>query len=105
MAVLSGLQAGERVVIDGADRLRDGAKVTVPRRPQGGSRTRRRRPAAAAAPAPAAPAGATPARSGSRSAGGTGRQPAARRHHAPARPADGALACRLATVRDAPIAA
>jgi multidrug efflux system membrane fusion protein len=30
MAVLSGLQAGEKVVSDGTDRLRDGAAVTVP---------------------------------------------------------------------------
>jgi len=30
MAVLSGLQAGEKVVTDGTDRLRDGAAVTVP---------------------------------------------------------------------------
>ena len=43
MAVLSGLQAGEKVVTDGTDRLRDGAAVTVPA------------PAAAAAPT-AAPA-------------------------------------------------
>jgi len=28
--VISGLQAGDRVVIDGADRLRDGMKVTIP---------------------------------------------------------------------------
>jgi membrane fusion protein, multidrug efflux system len=28
-AVLSGLQPGENIVIDGTDRLRDGAKVTV----------------------------------------------------------------------------
>src|SRR4029077_19538372 len=29
IAILSGLQPGESVVVDGADRLRDGAKVTV----------------------------------------------------------------------------
>lgn len=29
VAVLSGLQAGDRVVVDGADKLRDGARVTV----------------------------------------------------------------------------
>jgi membrane fusion protein, multidrug efflux system len=28
--VVSGLQPGDRVVIDGADRLRDGMKVTIP---------------------------------------------------------------------------
>ena len=50
-AVLSGLQPGEKVVTDGTDRLRDGAKVTVPppAQPQGAghrrrtSRARRRR--------------------------------------------------------------
>jgi multidrug efflux system membrane fusion protein len=35
MAVLSGLQAGEKVVTDGTDRLRDGAAVTVPPPAQG----------------------------------------------------------------------
>jgi multidrug efflux system membrane fusion protein len=29
IAILSGLEPGERVVIDGTDRLRDGAKVTI----------------------------------------------------------------------------
>jgi multidrug efflux system membrane fusion protein len=29
-AVLSGLAAGDRVVIDGVDRLKDGAKITIP---------------------------------------------------------------------------
>jgi multidrug efflux system membrane fusion protein len=29
-AVTSGLSAGERVVVDGTDRLRDGARVTIP---------------------------------------------------------------------------
>ena len=42
-SVASGLAVGDEVVIDGADRLRDGAKITVP------------------AAAPAAPAGAAPA--------------------------------------------
>jgi membrane fusion protein, multidrug efflux system len=32
--VVSGLSAGERVVIDGTDRLRDGQKVTIPPPPQ-----------------------------------------------------------------------
>jgi multidrug efflux system membrane fusion protein len=43
-AILSGLKAGERVVIDGVDRLRDGAKVSVRN-----------------GPAPAAPGGKAPA--------------------------------------------
>jgi multidrug efflux system membrane fusion protein len=29
VAVTSGLQPGDRVVVDGADKLRDGAKVTL----------------------------------------------------------------------------
>jgi multidrug efflux system membrane fusion protein len=32
-AVNSGLSIGERVVVDGTDRLRDGARVTVPGAP------------------------------------------------------------------------
>jgi multidrug efflux system membrane fusion protein len=36
-AVLSGLKSGERVVIDGVDRLRDGAKVVVRNAPDGGA--------------------------------------------------------------------
>jgi multidrug efflux system membrane fusion protein len=44
MAVLSGLQPGDKVVTDGTDRLRDGTTVTVPPPPA---------PAAAATPAPA----------------------------------------------------
>jgi multidrug efflux system membrane fusion protein len=34
-AVTAGLSAGERVVIEGADRLRDGSLVTVPADAQG----------------------------------------------------------------------
>jgi len=44
-AVTSGLSAGERVVVDGTDRLRDGARVTIPAAGNQG-------PAAAGAPAP-----------------------------------------------------
>jgi multidrug efflux system membrane fusion protein len=44
-AVDSGLSVGERVVVDGSDRLRDGARVTIP----GGQ------PPATAAPTPAVP--------------------------------------------------
>ena len=50
IAILSGLEPGESVVIDGADRLRDGAKVTIAsaatrRRPPRRA-NRRRKPAA-----------------------------------------------------------
>jgi multidrug efflux system membrane fusion protein len=47
-AVLSGLQPGEKVVIDGTDRLRDGAAVTVP---QAAAQAPGRRGAAQGAPA------------------------------------------------------
>jgi len=45
VAVMSGLSAGDRVVVDGADRLRDGAQILIPqaaasgRQPQTGSRS------------------------------------------------------------------
>ncbi len=52
--IVSGLEAGARVVIDGADRLRAGAKVTVQAPP----------PPAAGAPAPPAAGAAAPAASG-----------------------------------------
>jgi multidrug efflux system membrane fusion protein len=47
-AILSGLKAGERVVIDGVDRLRDGAKVAVRNGPAAGA------PGATGGKAPAA---------------------------------------------------
>ncbi len=59
--VKSGLAAGERVVVDGLDRLRDGAHVTVP---AGSGQT----PAAAVAPAgQAAPPAGAPAQTGQKS--------------------------------------
>jgi multidrug efflux system membrane fusion protein len=48
IAVLDGLRTGERVVIDGSDRLREGAKVTVAG--SGGERSEPGEPKAAAAP-------------------------------------------------------
>jgi membrane fusion protein, multidrug efflux system len=45
VAVLSGLSVGDRVVVDGADRLRDGSEVTIPQanaRPGASGRGRRR---------------------------------------------------------------
>ncbi len=76
-AVLSGLQPGEKVVTDGTDRLRDGAKVTVP-----------------------PPAASQAARSG---AGHGQRQPGPSQRHSPsaqaasARPAPGSrpVTCRI----------
>jgi multidrug efflux system membrane fusion protein len=52
-AITTGLAVGEKVVIDGADRLREGAKVTV-----------RNAPAAAAKPASSGAASPAPAQSG-----------------------------------------
>jgi membrane fusion protein, multidrug efflux system len=57
VAVRSGLSTGDRVVIDGADKLRNGSKVVVRESPAGGSG----RPAApSAAPAGGAPSAAAP---------------------------------------------
>jgi len=53
VSITSGLKIGETVVVDGADRLRDGAKVQLP-----GAKP----PATDAAPAGTAPDGTTPAR-------------------------------------------
>ncbi len=53
VAVTGGLSPGDRVVIDGADKLRNGAKVLL-RQPSGSGET-------AAAGVPAAPSGAAPA--------------------------------------------
>ena len=49
VAIDEGLAAGERVVVDGADKLRDGAKVALPA--EGGNAAGGRAPAAANAPA------------------------------------------------------
>jgi multidrug efflux system membrane fusion protein len=49
IAIDEGLAAGDRVVVDGADKLRDGAKVTLPA--EGGNAASTRAPAAANAPA------------------------------------------------------
>ena len=66
VAVESGLAEGERVVTDGADRLKEGAKVMVQQRPAGAGGYRRGGAGGAAAGA----AGATPPAPGG--AGGTG---------------------------------
>ena len=81
-AVLSGLQPGEKVVTDGTDRLRDGAKVTVPppvpATSQGhaasGGRTDQAAPGQAAPPGQTAQPGQAPAETG-RHQGGQHRPP------------------------------
>ncbi|MGV3569439.1 MAG: efflux RND transporter periplasmic adaptor subunit, partial [Ramlibacter sp.] len=52
--IVSGLQVGERVITEGADRLRDGARVTLPgdTPPAGGGAGGQRRRAAGGAPGP-----------------------------------------------------
>jgi multidrug efflux system membrane fusion protein len=84
--VTSGLQLGDQVVIDGTDRLRDGAKI---RRPGGGPRTTSGPPVAVAPPdGPPAPA-AQPAngeRPRRRAANDEGGPPGGARAEQPARP-------------------
>jgi membrane fusion protein, multidrug efflux system len=58
VAVRSGLSPGDRVVIDGADKLRNGAKVVVRESPTGGQGRPAAPPAAQTPPAAGAPAGA-----------------------------------------------
>ncbi|MET0321792.1 MAG: MdtA/MuxA family multidrug efflux RND transporter periplasmic adaptor subunit [Duganella sp.] len=64
--IASGLQAGEKVITEGADRLKEGAKVTLPgagggHRKDGAAGAAGANGAAAAAPAAGAPAAATAA--------------------------------------------
>jgi membrane fusion protein, multidrug efflux system len=59
VAVRSGLSPGDRVVIDGADKLRNGAKVVI-REPGGRAPPAAQTPPAAVAPAGEAPKGAAP---------------------------------------------
>jgi multidrug efflux system membrane fusion protein len=87
--IATGLQVGERVITEGADRLRDGSRVVLPGDAPGAGRGGasgagggRRRDAASAASAPAAPAASGPATSGAdlppeASAGGARRMGAA----------------------------
>lgn len=81
IVISSGLQAGERVITEGADRLKDGARVVLPGDAPGGGGARQggRRPQGAAS-APrgdaAAPGSATPA-TGASAPGPTAQPPAA----------------------------
>jgi membrane fusion protein, multidrug efflux system len=88
VTVRSGLSPGERVVIDGADKLRNGAKVVVrdspsgapgPARPAGAAPSAAPAPAAAAPAAAAAPTSATGSVSPSGGADGAPRQGGSRR--------------------------
>ncbi|MEM5385535.1 MdtA/MuxA family multidrug efflux RND transporter periplasmic adaptor subunit [Paraburkholderia phymatum] len=65
-SIASGLQVGERVVTDGSDRLKEGAKITIPAdRPRGAS-------GASGASAARAGSGASPASPASGAAGASG---------------------------------
>jgi multidrug efflux system membrane fusion protein len=84
--VTSGLEGGETVITEGADRLKDGAKVTLPGdRPAGGGNGRRNHGgagapgAAGAAPATAAPGAAPATAAPGGAAPATGQQPQRRR--------------------------
>ncbi len=60
VAVRSGLSPGDRVVIDGADRLRNGAKVVIRDGPPGAAAAASSSPPSAAATPPSAPEAAPP---------------------------------------------
>ncbi|RYX92616.1 MAG: efflux RND transporter periplasmic adaptor subunit [Comamonadaceae bacterium] len=64
--IVSGLQAGERVITEGADRLREGSRVTLPGDPGAGARTggRRQGGASGAAGTASGAAGAMPGAAG-----------------------------------------
>jgi multidrug efflux system membrane fusion protein len=95
--VATGVKVGEQVITEGADRLKDGAKVTLPGdRPAAGGaagangarRHRREGAEGAATPAPGAPAGTGTAPAGAPAPGapaGTGTAPAGAPAAAPAR--------------------
>ena len=55
MQITDGLKAGDKVVTDGLDRLRDGARITLPRRQARPRPPERPPPAAAIAQAALAP--------------------------------------------------
>jgi membrane fusion protein, multidrug efflux system len=68
VAVLSGLAVGDKVVVDGADRLRDGSDVTIPQaggKPGGAGGGGRRRAGTGQGAGDAAPAGAPAQATGS----------------------------------------
>jgi multidrug efflux system membrane fusion protein len=73
VAIIDGLQPGDRVVVDGADKLREGAKVKIgTNAPAGSAKPANTGPGAAKTPVGAAPAGGAP----SAPASGGGQQPA-----------------------------
>ncbi len=91
MSIANGLQAGEIVVVDGAEQLRDAAPVTVPEQEQagGGSSPNGATASPAAAPSAAAPSGSpsaampNPAATPRMGRGHAGRFPGRGQHRAP----------------------
>jgi membrane fusion protein, multidrug efflux system len=71
-SIASGVAVGEKVVIDGADRLREGAKVNLRNTPPGGAAAN---PDAAGAAAKPDAGGAAPAQSGAGAGSGDAAQP------------------------------
>ncbi len=61
VSVASGLQAGEKIVVDGVDRLKDGAKIRQPNAPGGRAGANAPQGTSQGAPRGTTPAGATPA--------------------------------------------
>ncbi len=113
VVIATGLQAGERVITEGADRLKDGSRVTLagdaPRVPGAGAGNRRRQGASApqgsaSAASAAKPAGAASAPSGAPSNSSMPRQrPPAAEGNAAVAPATGAApAASAQPVSDGP---
>ncbi|MES2399926.1 MAG: efflux RND transporter periplasmic adaptor subunit [Pseudomonadota bacterium] len=112
VVIATGLQAGERVITEGADRLKDGSRVTLsgdaPRAAGGGAGNRRRQGASApqgsASAAASTPAGTASAPSNAPPGASSQRQrSAAAEGAAPAAPAAGAAPTASAqTVSDGP---
>ncbi|MFI5446262.1 efflux RND transporter periplasmic adaptor subunit [Polaromonas sp. UC242_47] len=108
--ISSGLNEGERVITEGADRLKDGASVVLPGDPPGG--IRRQRPAGKGAGAPAAaasaPASTGPASAPVAAASATDKPAPASTTSTPAPPVDGPTAEQrrrmLDQVKDDPVA-
>ncbi|MES2192722.1 MAG: efflux RND transporter periplasmic adaptor subunit [Pseudomonadota bacterium] len=101
VVIATGLQAGERVITEGADRLKDGSRVTLsgdaPRAAGGGAGNRRRQGASAPLGTASAASGASPASGAASASSGASsnapsqrQRPAAAEGAAPVAPAAGA---------------
>ncbi|MES2283987.1 MAG: efflux RND transporter periplasmic adaptor subunit [Pseudomonadota bacterium] len=107
VVIATGLQAGERVITEGADRLKDGSRVTLagdaPRAPGAGAGNRRRQGASAPAGSASAAAGAPPAAaSAPADAASSRRRPGAGEAPVAASPVAGAAPSATQPVSDGP---